>query len=297
MNQRPHISFIVPVYNSAKYLEQCLQSILQQNIDKEIIIIDDGSTDDSLTMMLSYAKQHDFISVIHSQNQGLSAARNKGIRLAKGDYLFFVDSDDYLLGDYLSDIYSLASQNQIDVVKMQTELFLDHDPSQTYLWATASQNLSGQSAMHYTGRQFFVQLSHTRWIPCVCWSLIKREFLLKHQLFFTEGIKAEDQIFYTLLLTIDDQLKLLELPTVIYRYRQRKNSITTNTNDTAYLHDIANIITWLEQYQQANDFNDLTNQGLLRVRQFLYENIKQHFELLTPDLQNQHQHLLDNPPQ
>lgn len=98
-------------------------------------------------------------------------------------------------------------------------------------------------------------------------------------------------------MTIDDQLKLLELPTVIYRYRQRKNSITTNTNDTAYLHDIANIITWLEQYQQANDFNDLTNQGLLRVRQFLYENIKQHFELLTPDLQNQHRHLLDNPPQ
>lgn len=293
MNHTPYISFIVPVYNSAKYLTACLESILRQTIDKEIIAIDDGSNDESLSILLDYAKKHPFISVIHSQNQGLSAARNKGIRLAKGEYLFFVDSDDYLLDADLMSIYQLAKQNQIHVIKMQTELFLDSDPSQVYHWQAVSPNLSANDSMLYTGRQFFVQLAHTRWIPCVCWSLIQREFLLHHRLFFQEGIKAEDQIFYTKLLTMDENLRLLELPTIIYRYRQRPNSITTRRNDIGYLLDIANIIDWLEEYKHAQSFGQMVQDSLERVQAYLYATLEREYALLTPELQAKHASLLD----
>lgn len=128
--------------------------MLAQTIDKEIIIINDGSTDNSLTIILDYAKRHPFITVIHICNQGLSAARNKGILLARGEYLFFVDADDYLLGNKLKEIYQLAHQHQIDIIKLQTELFKDRNSDETYLWPSVSQTLKGKIGKVYSGHHF-----------------------------------------------------------------------------------------------------------------------------------------------
>ena len=91
------ISIIVPVYNVEKYLERCLDSILSQTFsDFELILVNDGSTDHSLEICRSYAEKDERILLIDQENRGLSAARNAGIAVAKGEYLGFVDSDDYI---------------------------------------------------------------------------------------------------------------------------------------------------------------------------------------------------------
>ena len=91
------ISFIIPVYNTEKYLEECINSILDQINDKcEIILIDDGSTDNSGLICDSYAAINHEIKVVHQENRGLAAARNIGLDHANGEYIAFVDSDDYL---------------------------------------------------------------------------------------------------------------------------------------------------------------------------------------------------------
>lgn len=87
----PKISFIIPIYNTAIYLSECIESILTQRVELEIILVDDGSTDDSLTICLNYVKKYSFITLVHSQNKGQSAARNKAINLAQGKYIYLIE--------------------------------------------------------------------------------------------------------------------------------------------------------------------------------------------------------------
>lgn len=271
----PQISFIVPVYASARYLRQCLDSILAQSVEKEIMIIDDGSPDEALQIALSYAARYPFITVVHSQNQGLSAARNKGVRLARGEFLFFVDSDDYLSGDRLAEVCALANHTQADIVKLQFEMFLDDHSESPYRWEAVSAELSENTGKIYHGSRYFVALSHKRWIPGVCWSLIRRRYLQQRELWFMEGIQAEDQIFYTALLTGDLQISVLELPLVVYHYRQkRQNSITNAQNNQSYIADLKRVIAWLEQWRDTQQWADDVRRGIDYVIEFVEFDLK-----------------------
>lgn len=91
------ITIIVPVYNTENYIETCLKSLISQNLDNfEIICINDGSTDNSFDILNKYAKHYGNIKILSQQNQGVSIARNNGLKIAKGDYVMFVDSDDWI---------------------------------------------------------------------------------------------------------------------------------------------------------------------------------------------------------
>ncbi|MEH7129309.1 glycosyltransferase family 2 protein, partial [Neobacillus drentensis] len=110
---KPKISIIVPVYNVEKYIRRCLDSILAQTFsDFELLLIDDGSTDNSGTICDSYAKQDSRIKVIHMKNGGVSNARNKGISLAHGDYVMFCDSDDYVENNWCCQLYEAINHNR-----------------------------------------------------------------------------------------------------------------------------------------------------------------------------------------
>lgn len=111
------ISVIIPVYNVEKYLRICLESILNQNFKGyEIILINDGSTDNSLNICREYEKKYSNIIVINEENSGPSAARNKGLEYAKGKYISFIDSDDELLPNYFKILYDTAEKNKCDVL-------------------------------------------------------------------------------------------------------------------------------------------------------------------------------------
>ena len=112
----PLISVIVPVYNVEKYLDRCVKSILRQTYkDFELILVDDGSPDKCPSMCDEWAKKDKRIHVIHQANQGLSAARNAGIRIAEGEYLTFVDSDDWISQTMLEDLVNLILKNDADI--------------------------------------------------------------------------------------------------------------------------------------------------------------------------------------
>lgn len=112
----PLISIIVPVYNVEKYLSKCLDSIVNQTYKNlEIILVDDGSTDNSGDICDEYANKDNRIKVIHKENGGLSDARNKGMNIAKGEYVGFVDSDDYIAKDMYEYLYAFAVKNDLDV--------------------------------------------------------------------------------------------------------------------------------------------------------------------------------------
>nr|WP_288248025.1 glycosyltransferase [uncultured Romboutsia sp.] len=112
----PKVSIIVPIYNSEKYMSKCIESILNQTLSEiEIILVNDGSTDNSRKIIENYAKKDNRIKVIHQQNSGPSVARNKGIRIAKGKYIGFVDSDDYIEPNMYEELYNNANNKNIEV--------------------------------------------------------------------------------------------------------------------------------------------------------------------------------------
>lgn len=112
----PLISVIVPVYNVARFLKKCVQSILSQTFtDFELLLIDDGSTDDSRLICDDYQKKDDRIKVVHKINGGLSSARNAGLDLAKGNYVCFIDSDDFVHVNFLERLYNSIKDNDSDI--------------------------------------------------------------------------------------------------------------------------------------------------------------------------------------
>ena len=123
----PQISIILPVYNVELYLDDCLQSILRQSFeDFEVIAVNDGSTDRSLDICEKYAAQDPRMRIISQPNQGLSAARNTGIKAARGQYVTGIDSDDWVEAEYLSILYELSTRFHADIAI--TELTSDEDP-------------------------------------------------------------------------------------------------------------------------------------------------------------------------
>ena len=124
------VSIIVPVYNVEKYLEKCLDSIVKQTYENiEIILVDDGSTDKSGTILDQYAEMDNRISVIHKKNEGVSTARNTGIEAARGEYICFADADDYLMPDYVEYLLTLAVDKNADIA-MTVDMFTTFHPDQ-----------------------------------------------------------------------------------------------------------------------------------------------------------------------
>ena len=117
ISNSPKVSVIVPVYNVEKYLKRCLESLINQRFkDIEIICINDGSTDNSSDILKEYEKKDTRIKIINQNNRGLSGARNSGIDIANGEYILFVDSDDWINLDMIKDMYEQANSNKCDVV-------------------------------------------------------------------------------------------------------------------------------------------------------------------------------------
>ena len=116
MNQ-PKVSIIVPIYNVEKYLDRCVQSLLHQTLKEiEIILVDDGSPDNCPAMCDEYARQDNRIKVVHKQNAGLGMARNSGIEIATGEYIAFIDSDDYTEVNAYEKLYNASDKGHYDIV-------------------------------------------------------------------------------------------------------------------------------------------------------------------------------------
>lgn len=213
----PAVSVIVPVYNVAQYLPRCLDSLRAQTLeDLEIICINDGSTDHSLHILEQYAARDSRIIVISTENRGLSAARNRGMDAAAGEYIGFVDSDDYIREDMFAKMLAAARLHQADLVQCRAEIVFGDSPekpenAQPYLEQKQSGPVKNTPALLH-------ELPQNTWLK-----LIRRDFLQTSSVRFPEGLLYEDLAFHYMLLPLCRSIVLLD--DLLYYYRNRPGSI------------------------------------------------------------------------
>ena len=220
MTERPLISVIVPIYGVEKYLEQCLDSILNQTYRQlEIILIDDGSPDRCGEICDRYASQDSRIQVIHQSNQGLSAARNAGMDMATGEYISFIDSDDYIAPHFYEKL--LAGFKEHPEAKVTAcRVFKNEDGEISPL----NSKWDHQYPTIYSSRWCQDAILGKTYVNV--WNKLYQAELLK-EIRFREGRIVEDVLFmYDFLpICISQQALLLLLPDYLYYYRIRQGSI------------------------------------------------------------------------
>lgn len=238
MNDRPLVSAVIPVYKTENFVCECVESILKQSYDNvEIILVDDGSPDSCPEICDRLANENEKISVIHKKNGGLSDARNYGLKAAKGDFVCFIDSDDYWdEEDALENMTELIKKDNSDVVcyGLKKVRAADGSVASEKLYA-----LEGAEALD-TPELFTKMVKESKVNISACLKLIRREFLINNDLFFKVGIKTEDLEWAIRLFALEPKLSLYSHSVYVYRIG-REGSITS-TKDYKHLKDFCNII-------------------------------------------------------
>jgi len=265
MKKKPvEISVIVPVYNVEEYLSKCVDSLLNQlDIHLEILLIDDGSTDHSGVIADQYAHQNSCIQVIHQENGGLSAARNAGLELAQGEYIAFVDSDDWIQEGSLKLLYNTATKYQADVVMGNLQNY-HQDGSNKNPFNTFPEKLLYSLL---TGKEGFSELIKSGAYRPMVWNYIYRLDYIKHlQIRFEEGIIHEDELWTPLVLCQASRMVITDVK--FYYYRQRNGSITNISNSIKRLNSLLCVANHLMEFSNRFKFTD---DGALK--NWLYVNI------------------------
>ena len=216
-------SVIIPVYNVEAYLRDCLDSVLNQTCaDWQAICVNDGSTDGSANILNEYAARESRMKVITQPNGGLSAARNAGIDAAEGEYVLFLDSDDWLEKNAL-EVLSTSLDGE-DMLCFSGRRYFESD--RAYHDADQLKAQTYLSGMDYYNEKALLARDFA--FVCVVLRIYKREFLFRHNLQFKEGIFHEDNLFTPLACYYAGKVKVIN--ECLYDYRVRSNSITTTIN-------------------------------------------------------------------
>ena len=237
-------SIIIPIYKVEKYLNECVDSVLKQTYKNfEIILVDDGSPDGCPAICDNLADTYDYIKVIHKQNGGLSEARNCGLSEAIGEYIIFLDSDDYWKEEFfLQNVIKFLSDNcnvdDMDIVLFQAEKFIES--TGTYI----PDNYYSSSLINKKSKQETIKylLESEAYSMQACTKILRREFLEENDINFTKGLLGEDLDWF--LNVILKTKNIYALDDINYIYRIRKGSIT----DTIGKKNIADCIWMMEKW-------------------------------------------------
>lgn len=213
------ISVIVPVYNVEKYLKRCINSILNQTFKNfELILVNDGSTDNSLNICKNYKEKDGRIQLISQTNKGLSAARNTGLKYAKGKYVCFVDSDDFIEKEYLSLLLSNIEKYNSDIA--MCEYYLTNEEGRKY----SISRLNEPKDIHVlSGKKTFSYFYKENYVPnVVAWNKIYLRSLFDN-IKYDEGHYFEDELIAPFLFYKARRVSFLRVP--LYNYVQRPGSI------------------------------------------------------------------------
>ena len=209
----PKVSIIVPAYNVEHYIEKCLFSLIRQTLkDIEIIVIDDGSIDNTYSIACTFKDEDKRIKVIQQENAGPSKARNEGLKLAKGEYISFIDADDWIDNDFIKKLYDAAKTSDSDIAA--ATIIRKREKSQKY-------------RVHYTEEKVYETLDDKIKICniptcCYVWNKLYKKELL-NDTFFEEGRLFEDVLWLPEI--IKKANKLVTVPNTNYYYWVNNNSI------------------------------------------------------------------------
>ena len=272
--ENPLFSIIVPIYNVERYLEQCIESVLAQDYQNyELILVDDGSPDNSIDICTKYAKQYSNIVFIHKINGGLSDARNAGIKIARGEYLMFLDSDDYWEGtSILSDLQKIIVENNPDVIfnymsSVYPDKIINHYMNREKLVGSFREDFKG---LYQEG----IYLGFT-WTK-----IVKREVILKNQLFFIKERYFEDIPWSFSLTKYIGTYAIYQNCFYMYR-RERKGAISsavTKKNQVSLFKNLSEIFQQISEIQKKNLL-----QGLESYVNDIYQYSIKCYDLLSDD--------------
>lgn len=222
------VSVIVPFYNDEKYVSDCLESLRDQTMKElQIICVNDGSKDNSRSIVEGFSKYDERIEIVDKENGGLSSARNAGISRAKGKYLMFLDSDDYLDLDSIRYLYTVAEQDDTDIIDFDAVAFFEtkEDEENNKNYTTFYERKSENNEVRL-GEEYFVEcIQNNDFKPSACLHFMKTSFLKENQITFYEGILHEDNLFTLQSLLMATRVKYLNKK---YYYRRvHGNSIMT----------------------------------------------------------------------
>lgn len=245
-------SIIVPVYNVSDYLEECLDSLLRQEYsDYEVILVNDGSTDTSEKICKDYAERYDFVKYYYKENGGLSSARNYGIEKASGDYMLFIDSDDFLVDDSL-----LKKLNALLDCDADFSAFLPIEYSfdrKTVVKTHDSFGLPLNKLINAKDVIDELYSTENAYMTMAATKIIRRDFLINNKLFFTNGIYHEDDEWIARVLFCYPKTILTDI--VGYGYRHRDNSIVRSESGQAVFKKACDR---LGIAQRVSEFADVT---------------------------------------
>ncbi len=244
----PKISIIVPVYNVKKYLSKCLDSLINQTLkDIEIICVNDGSTDNSLDILNEYAKKDERIVVINKENSGPGASRNLGIEKATGEYIQFVDSDDWIEKETCEICYKKAKEHDVDMISFNANKICNKKTFPIYYYNTKTERI----------------IDFEKVLPIIfkspfhsCHYLIKTNFLINNDIHYPENIFWGEDIPFVLKCWTHTK-KVCLIPNRLYNYIQRQNSITQNNT---HFFDLFKLIPLLKKIQPSQNnflFNEM----------------------------------------
>lgn len=254
------VSFIIPVYNVEKYLHECIRSILSQSYqDIEVILVDDGSKDKSPAICDAFVNFDKRVSVVHKKNGGLSDARNCGLQKAEGDYVIYIDGDDFWVDER-------ALERLLDVVKTHQDCdFIGYNCSYYYPstnvfkpWVEYDNQLSNST----DGSNALVALVKSGTFPMsACLKIMKRDFLIKNELYFVNGQIAEDIPWFINLLEKCD--KCCFINQYIYAYRQNVQGSITNVGGDKSFRSLFEIVKTEAKKIDGRSFNKEAKQALM----------------------------------
>ena len=282
------VSVVIPVYNVGEFLGECLDSIVNQSLrDIEIICVNDGSTDDSLSILEGYAEKDSRFTVVSQENGGHAVATNKGMSMASGKYLYLMDSDDILEFSALEDTYNLAEEKNADMVLFKS-INYDNDENRYYKSELYSMDkvadFIGDSVVNYEdlGDLIFE-------IPVTPWSkLYNNSFIKKINVKFPEGLVFDDNVFFWDVLFNAERIVFLNQYLFIRRWY---NYSSTTSGDLRFMDsiEISNLI--IDRFKKYGVFNQykkrlynlkisITNWRLSKIKK---EYKQQYFERLRED--------------
>ena len=260
------ISIIVPVYNVEKYIRDCLDSLVNQNLDNyEIICINDGSPDNSKSIIEEYIEKYTLIKIINQENQGLSVARNVGLKNAKGEYVFFVDSDDFVEPNVLLALYNTCKKYDLDILDFLAYSYFNGN-KKPYL----REYINTESPI--IGRDYFEKfVCKVKIQPMIpAWlHLYKRDFLTSNNLSFLPNLYFEDSPFTARAYLCANRVLLFDH--YVYNYRIVDVSITKGIVTPKHIKDLEFVINEMNIISKESDIKIPMDSFFIGIKNQIYK--------------------------
>ena len=276
----PKVSVLIPAYNVAPYIKECLDSVLSQALqDFEIICIDDASSDNTLEILRQYEDNDNRIHVFtHEKNMGQSCGRNDALKKARGEYVYMLDADDRIMPQALGELYEICSKDRLDIAAFETINFTEENK---FAYAAEIKTLSytdtdvldGQSALAYCMENECFPLS----VPTF---IMRREYLINNDIWFTEGILHEDVGYILELMTRAGRVRFLHQPYFLRRIRSNSTMTAafTDKNIEGYIKSFFKSFELEERLKANLEKNPRFKKAFLKWQRDIFGRINQLYE-------------------